>query len=84
MLSFIELYDGKKINLDTIKSELIRVPPPPIPEGDPIPPPAPKTISVRLPARKLKVDTYRQWLRQELQKLATASDNDDIEISNAV
>jgi hypothetical protein len=84
MLSFIELYSGKKINLDIIKSELIKVVPPEPPKGEPVPPPAPKTITIKLPARKLKVSAYKQWLRLELQKLADAGDNDDVVINNDI
>lgn len=85
MLSFIELFSGKKTNLEIIKSELIRVAPEEPKKGDPSPPPPKsKTISTRLPARKLKVSVYKQWLRQELQKLANAADNDDIEFNDTI
>jgi hypothetical protein len=34
-----------------------------------------------LPGRQLKVHVYKTWLQQELQKLADAADQDDIEIN---
>jgi hypothetical protein len=36
---------------------------------------------VSLPGRQLKVHAYKTWLQQELQQLADAADQDDIEIN---
>ncbi len=82
MLSFIELFSGKKTNLEIIKAGLIRVAPDKPVSGDPTLPPSIKTLKTKLPSRKLKVSAYRDWLKQELQKLADAGDNDDIEFNN--
>lgn len=80
MLSFIQLYNSYKTDLEIIRSGLIRTEPPK---------PAPgataaatrKTYSATLPGKKVKVSEYKVWLQQELQKLAGAADNDDIEIN---
>ena len=44
--------------------------------------PTTKIYATQLPGKKISVMAYKQWLLQELQKLAGASDNDEIEISN--
>lgn len=82
MLSFIELFPSKEVDLEILKAVLIRVSPPkPEPGGGtPNPEPTPGISTTHLPAQKLKVSEYKQWLHQELIKLASASDNDEIEI----
>jgi hypothetical protein len=93
--SFIELYTSKKSDIDIIQATLIReVPPiPPTPkdeDGRPTPPKPddsdpkpqpPKQITVSIPKEKIKVSAYREWLKQELQKIATMSDEDEIELN---
>ncbi len=81
MLSFIELFNGKKTELEIIKSGLIRTTPP---KPDPGTPPAPtrKNYSSTLPGKKVKVGEYKIWLQSELQKIAGASSDDEIEINN--
>jgi hypothetical protein len=93
--SFIELYTSKKSEIDIIQATLIReVPPtPPTPkdeDGRPTPPKPddsdpkpqpPKQITVSIPKTKMKVSEYREWLKQELQKIVSASDNDEIELN---
>jgi hypothetical protein len=81
MLSFIELYDSKKANLENLRAGLVRIAPPIIKPGSPPPEPTIKSFTTRIPSRKLKLGEYKQWLRQELQKWASAGDNDDIEIN---
>ena len=44
--------------------------------------PTSKTFTAQLPGKKVKVAAYRNWLHQELQKLAGAADNDEIEINS--
>jgi hypothetical protein len=88
MLSFIELYNGKKTNLEILRAGLIRVAPrDPEPEpftesGNTTPIITTKMIKTTLPAKKMKVLAYRQWLTQELQKLSDVGDNDDIEFND--
>jgi hypothetical protein len=79
MLSFIDLYTSKKTELEIIRSSLIKKAPPTPTPGVPDPP---KTYTTQLPGKKLKIRDFKYWLQQELQKLAAASDNDDIEINS--
>ena len=80
VLSFIELYQSKRTELDIIRAGLIKDK---APEPQPGTPPAPtqRKFSVKLPASTMKVAEYKQWLKGELQKLAGANDTDEIEIS---
>lgn len=78
MLSFIELYNTKKTELEIIRAGLIKeVAPEPDP-GDQVP----ETIihTTRLPGLRIKVGAYKKWLQQEMHKLAAISDNDEIDI----
>lgn len=81
VLSFIELSDSKKTQVDIIKASLIKTAPP-VPKPGPTPPPTTKTFTTNLPGKKVKVLEYKNWLHQELQKLASAGDNDDVEIND--
>lgn len=83
VLSFIDLYNSKKANMDIIQAGLIRVAPPVVIPGTiaPVAPNVLKTFSSTLPGRKVKVSEYKQWLKQELKKVASFSDNDEIEIN---
>lgn len=80
MLSFIDLYNTRKTELDIIRSGLIKTTPDKPGPDDPSP--KAKIYTIHLPSKKLKVSTYKQWLQQELQKLSGADDNDDISITN--
>lgn len=81
VLSFIELSNSKKTEVDIIKASLIKTAPPvPVPGAPPTP--TTKTFTTKLPGKKVKVLEYKNWLHQELQKLASAADNDDIEIND--
>ena len=81
MLSFIQLFNSYKTDLEIVRSGLIKTAPPaPIP-GDQ-PKPTKKTYSSTLPGRKLKVSEYKIWLQNELQKISGAAENDEIEINN--
>ncbi len=85
VLSFVELADNKSAQLDILKASLIRVKPapaPPSPGPTPAPIPQPKKFAAKLPGKHLKVAAYKTWLTSELQKLASASDNDDVEIED--
>ncbi|MFA4851028.1 MAG: BREX system P-loop protein BrxC [Bacteroidales bacterium] len=82
ILSFIDLFNSKKTELDILKAGLIKTAPTKPEPGQPPQPVIKKAISSKLPAWKLKVGAYKIWLQQELQKLAGANDDDDIEISN--
>jgi hypothetical protein len=80
VLSFIDLYPSKKAEIGITKASLIKTKAP-----DPVPgtPPQPtvKKYAVKMPNTKMKVAEYKSWLHSELQKLASASDNDEIEIN---
>ena len=80
ILSFIELFSSRKTALDIIRNGLVRNPPPVPDPSEPEPPKAKKYVAA-LPGRQLKVHVYKYWLQQELQKLADAADQDDIEIN---
>jgi hypothetical protein len=80
ILSFIELFSSRKTALEIIRNGLIRNPPPVPDPSEPEPPKAKKYVAA-LPGRQLKVHVYKTWLQQELQKLADAADQDDIEIN---
>ena len=80
VLSFIDLYRSKKNDVDVIKSSLVREKAPnSVPGNGGIP--APVIYSVHVPPTKIKVKEYKEWLKAELQKMANASDNDEIEIN---
>jgi hypothetical protein len=80
VLSFIDLYPSKKAEIGITKASLIKTKPPvPVP-GTP-PQPTVKKYAVKMPDTNMKVLEYKTWLQGELQKLASASDNDEIEIN---
>ena len=86
VLSFIELYNSKKTNIDIVRAGLIRVVPSVAPTSvvnDDVVVKLfePKTFTSSLPGKRLKVSVYKQWLQQELQKFAAVSDNDEIELN---
>ncbi|MGG9959994.1 BREX system P-loop protein BrxC [Ferruginibacter sp. SUN106] len=81
MLSFIQLFNSNKTELEIIKSGLIKTAPPkPVP-GTP-PTPTKKTFSATLPGKKVKVSEYKIWLQNELQKISGAAADDEIEINS--
>jgi hypothetical protein len=80
VLSFIELYPSKKAEVEIAKAGLIKTKAPDSPLGN-IPLPVLKKYVVKLSNTKMKVSEYKVWLKSELQKLATAADNDEIEIN---
>ena len=80
VLSFIDLYRSKKNDVEVIKSSLVREKAPSsVPSSGGTP--TPVIYSVRVPPTKIKVKEYKEWLKSELQKIASASDNDEIEIN---
>lgn len=80
VLSFIDLYSSKKTEIEILRAGLIKEK---APEPQPGTPPTPtvKKYAVKMPNTKMKVSEYKHWLQGELQKLASASDNDEIEIN---
>ena len=80
VLSFIDLYSSKKTEIEILRAGLIKEK---APEPQPGTPPTPtvKKYAVKMPNTKMKVAEYKSWLHSELQKLASASDNDEIEIN---
>ncbi|SKB69504.1 BREX system P-loop protein BrxC [Dyadobacter psychrophilus] len=84
ILSFIQLFNSYKTDLEIIQSNLIRTAPPipiPIPGQPATIPISRKTYSAKIPGRKVKVGEYKTWLQHELQKIAGADANDEIEIN---
>ncbi|MGA1871789.1 MAG: BREX system P-loop protein BrxC [bacterium] len=81
MLSFIELYNKKNVELEIAKASLQRERPPAPEPGTPLPARSVKTFSSKIPGSILKVGEYKQWLHQELQKLAEANDDDTIKLN---
>ena len=81
VLSFIDLYPSKKAEIEIAKASLIKTK---APEPQPGTPPTPtvKKYAVKMPTTKMKVAEYKNWLQGELQKLASASDTDEVEIGN--
>jgi hypothetical protein len=75
VLSFIDLYLSKRSEIDILRAGLIKIKP-----DDDTPPP-PKKYHSSLPGKSIKVGQFKQWLQTELQKLAGASDSDEIEIN---
>lgn len=82
MLSFIDLYNTKQVELEIIKAGLSKEAPPAAEQGKPEQPPKNKVYHSKFPGAQLKISEYRPWLHHELQKLAGADDNDVIEIDN--
>ncbi len=80
VLSFIDLYPSKKAEIEIAKASLIKTKAPAPQPGTP-PTPIVKNYTVIMPNTKMKVAEYKSWLQGELQKLASASDNDEIEIN---
>jgi hypothetical protein len=80
VLSFIDLYSSKKTEIEILRAGLIKEKAPEPQTGTP-PTPTFKKFVVKMPNTKMKVAEYKNWLQGELQKLASASDNDEIEIN---
>ena len=80
VLSYIDLYSSKKTEIDILRSGLIKEKAPEPQPGTPTTPTF-KKYAVKMPNTKMKVAEYKTWLQGELQKLASASDNDEIEIN---
>ena len=81
ILSFIDLFNSKKTDLEILKAGLIRIAPTKsVPGKQPIS--GIKTFTTKMPSSKLKVSDYKKWLGQEMQKIAGANDNDEVEIQN--
>lgn len=81
ILSFIDLFNSRKTDLEILKAGLLRAEPAK-PEPGKQTKPDVKTYTTRMPSPKLKVSAYKSWLGQEMQKIAGADDNDEIEIQN--
>lgn len=90
-LTSVSLVNQYNIDLDIYKASIITAVPPitplpvdPQPNGgrkEPIPnPPVIRTIKTKAPHKNLSVSEYKNWLTTELQKLANAQPEDQIEI----
>jgi hypothetical protein len=91
VLSFIDLYNSKKTEVEITQASLIRVAPSVVNKDynkDKVEEPAAAAIvkihtyKTKLPAKNLDVFAYKKWLRNELQKLASAKDEDKIELED--
>ena len=80
VLSFIDLYSSRKTEIDILRAGLVKEKTPEPTPGTP-PTTTVKKYTVKMPHTKMKVAEYKSWLQSELQKLASASDNDEIEIN---
>ena len=80
VLSFIDLYPSKKAEIEIAKASLIKTKAPEPPLGN-LPLSVLKKYVVKISNTKMKVSEYKVWPKSELQKLATAADNDEIEIN---
>ena len=81
MLSFIQLFNSYKTDIEIIKSGLIKTAPPKPTPGT-ASTPTKKTFSATLPGKKVKVSEYKIWLQNELQKISGAAADDEIEINS--
>jgi hypothetical protein len=81
MLSFIQLFNSNKTEVEIIRSGLIKTAPPKPTPGAPATA-AKKTYSATVPGKKVKVSEYRIWLQNELQKISGAAADDEIEINS--
>jgi hypothetical protein len=80
MLSFIQLFNSYKTDVEIIRSGLIKTAPPKPTAGAPATP-TKKTYSATLPGKKVKVSEYKSWLQNELQKISGAAADDEVEIN---
>ncbi len=80
VLSFIELYQSKKTEIDISRAGLIREKAPETQQGSAQESKIHKYV-VKLPPSNTKVAAFKQWLMGELQKLASAADDDEIDIN---
>ena len=81
ILSFIDLFNSKKTDLEILKAGLIRAQPAKAKPGKQTKVDI-KTFTTKMPSSKLKVGAYKNWLGHEMQKIAGANDDDEIEIQN--
>ena len=83
VLSFIDLANSKKTDLEIIKSGLKSESPTISGVNEFIPTAKTKsTYSSRLPGKKLRVIEYKNWLQKELHKVSNADDEDEIELES--
>jgi hypothetical protein len=84
VLSFIELANSKKTQLEILSAELKTEEPIPLSAYD-----APEVTekpkrkyNSKLPSKKLRVIEYKSWLQKELYKVSDADDEDEIELED--
>ncbi len=75
ILSFIDLYSSKKSELQILKAGLVKEKPH---ESAPGEQPKTKPIISKLPVGKMKIADYRNWLQQEMQRIAAANNDDEV------
>lgn len=79
VLSFIDLYSSKKNKLEILKASLILSEPIKPKQGEQRPVVI-KIFTSKIPSSKIKVSVYKKWLADEMQKIASANENDEVEI----
>lgn len=82
ILSFIELAQQKKTDLEVIEAGLKTKAPEPlgVSESGITSQVQKNKISSKLPSKNMKVKEYKSWLKAELYKVSNASDEDEIEL----
>lgn len=80
MLSFIQLYNSYKTDLEILNAGLIKSAPSKPTSGAPATPER-KIYNSKLPGKLVKVSIYKTWLQSELQKISGAAADDEIEIN---
>ena len=76
ILSFIELYNTRKTDLNILQANIVKEPP----KDRGYDRTKIKTISINTPVGNMKVCKYRKWLEQELQNISNLEDNEEIEV----
>lgn len=78
ILSFIDIFNSKKAELDIARAGLVKEAPPETRYSSV----NPKMIRTQLPSGVIKVRLYKEWLHEELYKVASAQDDDEISLDH--
>lgn len=80
ILSFIDLVNQRKTELQLIEAELKTEAPISMAASDSVKQIPVKKFSSKIPGKSLKVGAYRNWLKSELHKVSNAQETDEIEL----